>query len=145
MPDFYSCSKVEPKATHVPEGRQIKCELKSRSRDIVTFRRRRDCRHAVHEQRPRRVAHQLAERAVQSAVHLVLIQPPTRPIVVMTATNMIPKSTVYSTSAAPSSSDANRFISCTALRADSLSMDCPPHSPTRRGPRAPARRAPIIG
>src|SRR5882757_8641426 len=53
---------------------------------------------------------QLAESAVQSAVHLVVIQPPTSPIVVITATSMIPSKTVYSTRAAPSSSRANFFI-----------------------------------
>src|SRR5262249_508434 len=55
---------------------------------------------------------QLPCRAVQSADHLVLIQPPTSVMVAMTATSMTPSRTVYSTSAAPFSSFLSFLISC---------------------------------
>src|SRR3954471_19164635 len=58
--------------------------------------------------------YQLPCRAVQSADHLVLTQPPTSMIVEMTATNMTPSRTVYSTSAAPFSSSLSFLISCDA-------------------------------
>src|SRR5215510_1139790 len=54
---------------------------------------------------------QLPCRAVQSADHLVLIQPPTSVMVAMTATSMTPSRTVYSTSAAPFSSSLSFLIS----------------------------------
>src|SRR5262249_40072233 len=55
---------------------------------------------------------QLPCRAVQSADHLVLIQPPTSVMVAMTATSMTPSRTVYSTSAASFSSFLSFLISC---------------------------------
>src|SRR5205814_6524040 len=58
-----------------------------------------------------RSEHQLACSVVHNAAHFVFTQPPTRTMVEITATSMTPRSTVYSTSAAPSSSRLSLFNS----------------------------------
>src|SRR5947209_5705711 len=72
------------------------------------------CRAALPPLRQKTAGDQLPCSAVQSADHLVFTQPPTSMIVEMTATNMTPSRTVYSTSAAPFSSSLSFLINCIA-------------------------------
>src|SRR6478672_782503 len=96
--------------SHPPAKHRTQTTLLQRRQPTVLHQLLR--RAALPPQRRMTARDQLPCRAVHRAAHLVFTQPPTSMIVEMTATNMTPSRTVYSTSAAPFSSSLSFLISC---------------------------------